>query len=560
MNYIHESLNRKTVLIVDDEPLSIQLLRLQLEEDYSVIVANGGHEALLLIPRAMPDIILLDLIMPDMDGYEVYRAIRMLPELDSVPVLFITVMSDVECETAGLKMGAHDYIHKPFVADLVRLRIKNHLEFSQERGLLLRRSEELQELNKKLQEEIASHHAETLIRNQLERQYNHAQKLESLGILAGGIAHDFNNILTVILGHCYLAAEELIPDKEYTATFKKVEVAAQRAADLCRQMLTYAGKSRIELMKVNLWLLVDDVVKILQAALNKNVIIELDLQPEIPEIMGDSGQIQQIVMNLIINAAEAIGTDNGTIRIVLSRTTIDLDYAQKDALGVSIPPGKYVSLTVSDTGCGMDKETQSRIFEPFFTTKITGRGLGMSAICGIIKSHDGILQLVSTAGVGTTFTVNFPVVAKIDEIVAPIFEPPHEKTGGTVLLVDDEEILRSMGEVLLDAFGFSTITAQNGYEALEVYRSRSSDIDIVLMDLIMPVMGGIETYHELRGIAANLPVIICSGYDEDSIAETITNDPHAGFVHKPYKPKELRDMMIAMMKKCRSSCTQKDAA
>jgi PAS domain S-box-containing protein len=687
----NESVNKKTVLIIDDEPLSVKLLCHQLEEDYTVIVAHGGREALEGIPRTLPDIILLDLIMPDMDGYEVYRAIRLMPALDSVPVLFITVMSDVECETAGLEMGAHDFIHKPFVADLVRLRINNHLAFSQQRSLLARRSEQLQELNRKLEEEIALHRVETLMLKQMERtlseseerfrtvmekipniavqgyaldgtvlfwnraserlydftaeeamganllnliippemkdgvaaairmvkesgepipagelllmkkdgtrvpvfsshalvspvgrqrelfcldidlseqkevekerqrlelQYYQAQKMESLGILTGGIAHDFNNILTVILGHCFLAREELIPVDEYLPVFRKVEVAAERAAELCRQMLTYAGKSPLEQTRLSLWLLVDEVVRMLQSALKKNVVIALDLQPDLPEINGDSGQLQQIVMNLIINASEAIGDINGTIRVTLSRTFIAAEQTETDTFGTIITPGTYVTLEVSDTGSGMDEETQKRIFEPFFTTKSTGRGLGMSAICGIITSHAAFLNCASTRDVGTTFRVSFPVPVAVDnDAPVAVVSAEDEKTGGTILLVDDEEILRSMGETLLEALGFSTITAQDGCEALEIYRSRGSGIDIVLLDLVMPVMGGIETYHELRGINPLLPIIIYSGFDEDSVEEVIKHDPRTGFVHKPYKPEALRKIMIRMMQNCCSSRT-----
>jgi PAS domain S-box-containing protein len=253
-------------------------------------------------------------------------------------------------------------------------------------------------------------------RHQLEQQFQNAQKLENLGLLAGGIAHDFNNILTVILGHCYLVRENFITEQELKATFMKIETAGNRAADLCRQMLTYAGKSSLVHAPVNLWLLIDEVTKMLKASINKNVSIELDLGPNIPVIQGDAVQIQQIAMNLIINAADAIGAASGTVRIVLTKVEFDTIQTAHDALGTVIKPGRYSCLEVTDTGCGMDEATIKRIFEPFFTTKSTGRGLGMSAILGIIKSHEAALQLFSTPGVGTTFKVFFPV--------------PHAQTGG----------------------------------------------------------------------------------------------------------------------------------
>ena len=242
-------------------------------------------------------------------------------------------------------------------------------------------------------------------RRELEQQFQQTQKLESLGVLAGGIAHDFNNILTIILGHCFMAMEESdsgLPSKPHVL---RIESAANRAADLCRQMLTYAGKSPLVQSKVNMWLLLDEMVKMLASVIKKNVTLELDLKRDVPEIKGDNSQIQQIVMNLIINAAEAVGDNSGSIRVALKKTIVQPGQSDTDCLGNVIPAGMYACLEVSDNGCGIDEETQKRIFEPFFTTKFTGRGLGLSAMLGIVKSHNGVLQLSSKPGVGTTFTV-----------------------------------------------------------------------------------------------------------------------------------------------------------
>jgi PAS domain S-box-containing protein len=385
-------------------------------------------------------------------------------------------------------------------------------------------------------------------RRQLEQQFHQAQKLESLGVLAGGIAHDFNNILTVIMGHCYMAREDMLSELNYKSTFKQIETAGNRATELCRQMLSYAGKSPMEQTRVNLSLLLDEVIKMLQAAIKKNVSIELNLECDVPEIKGDTGQIQQIVMNLIINAAEAIGEAHGTIKVVLTKTDLKEYQTESDTFGNTIKVGRYACLEVTDTGCGMDEETQKRVFEPFFTTKFTGRGLGMSAIHGIIKSHDGALQLTSKPGVGTTFKVYIPVPVASDYTVpASTATVLLEETSGTILMVEDEELLRVMGKELLDAYGFTTMTASNGSEALEIYRERGSRIDVILLDLIMPVMGGIEAYHELRKINPTIPIIICSGYGVESVDHAIKNDPNARFMHKPYKPEELRGVLVRMM-------------
>ena len=400
-----------------------------------------------------------------------------------------------------------------------------------------------------LSEDITDRKHAEAERKSLEHQFHQAQKLESLGVLAGGIAHDFNNILTVIMGHCYMAREDMIPKHEFKSAFQKIETAGNRAKELCRQMLTYAGKSPMEQTQFNLWLLVDEVVKMLQAAIKKNVIIELDLKHDIPEINGDTGQIQQIVMNFIINSAEAIGEVNGTIMVALIKMVFEGDETESDTFGTVIKSGEYVCLEVTDTGCGMDEATQKQIFEPFFTTKSTGRGLGMSAIHGIIKSHGGSLQLTSKPGVGTTFKVFFPIppisnYADTDLKVTVL----TEDAGGTILFVEDEELLRVMGKELLDAHGFTIMTASNDSEALEIYRERGSEIDVILLDLIMPVMGGIEAYQELRRLNTTVPIIICSGYGVESIEDVIANDSNAGFMHKPYNPGELRNMLLRMMK------------
>ncbi|MFZ4857527.1 MAG: response regulator [Desulfuromonadaceae bacterium] len=385
-------------------------------------------------------------------------------------------------------------------------------------------------------------------RQQLEHQFHHAQKLESLGVLAGGIAHDFNNILTIILGHCYMAGEDLIPEQDFKATFKQIESAGNRAADLCRQMLTYAGKSPLVQTHVNLWLLVDEVVKMLQAAFRKNVTIELDVKRVVPEIIGDTSQIQQIVMNLIINAAEAIGEANGTIRVALTRVLITGDTVEADAFGTVIGAGGYICLEVTDSGSGMDEETQKRIFEPFFTTKFAGRGLGMSAIHGIVTAHGALLQMTSKPDAGTTFKVFFPVPTTPDTAeTTSATAVTSEKEVGTVLLVDDEQALRNMGTDLLEAMGFTILTAENGHKAVAIYRECGCEIGVVLLDLAMPEMGGIETYHELRKINPLLPVIICSGYNLESVEAVIRDDPHACFVQKPYNPVELRCALTGMM-------------
>jgi len=385
----------------------------------------------------------------------------------------------------------------------------------------------------------------------LERQFQQAQKMESLGVLAGGVAHDFNNILTIILGHCHILRNEMDSGMTLEEHVQQIEAAGSRAVGLCRQMLMYAGQSSQVQARINLCQLVDGVVEMLSSAIKKSVTIELDLERDAPELTGDNVQIQQIVMNLIINAAEAIGDKSGTIKVTLKKTVIQAERSDTDFMGNTIPAGEYACLDVSDTGCGIDKDAEKRIFEPFYTTKATGRGLGMSAILGIVKLHDGALQLSSSPGIGTTIKIYFPLPDKVCVIETSQSAGfvPSARANGAVLLVDDEAALRVIGSALLKAMGFSAITAANGREALEIYSLHKNEVDLVLMDLNMPVMGGIDAYRLLREMSPSIPVVICSGYSVEGIMEEIDSDEYAAVVQKPYKPDQLQNTLITLLDK-----------
>lgn len=400
---------------------------------------------------------------------------------------------------------------------------------------------------------------ESRVREQSERlafeqKLQQTQKLESLGVLAGGIAHDFNNILTIILGHCYVATQEIDSGMSLKSHLQHIESAANRAADLCRQMLAYAGKSALVQTKVDLWLLVDDIVKMLQAAIAKNVTITLDMKRDLPHIAGDTSQIQQVVMNLIINAAEAIGDHNGTIAISLQKVSL-VKELEADIAGNPFAAGVYALLQVSDTGCGMDQETQKRIFEPFFTTKFAGRGLGMSAVLGIVKSHEGFMTLQSSPDAGSTFKVYFPLSRLPEEPpeqdILVAWSAPAVDSKGTILLVDDEAEVRRVGSALLDGLGFNVISVSNGSEALQAFSEGGTGIDLVLLDLIMPEMGGAETYRQLRKLAPTVPVIFLSGSDLEPLLVELKNDPHASALNKPYKPGLLREAVMKYLGEAR---------
>jgi two-component system cell cycle sensor histidine kinase/response regulator CckA len=385
-------------------------------------------------------------------------------------------------------------------------------------------------------------------RLELERNLLQTQKLESLGVLAGGIAHDFNNILTIILGYCLIFKDEVSSDSTQAMYLEKIEEASNRAADLCQQMLTYAGRQEILHVQINLTSLVEDIAKMLHSGIKKNVKLEVD-HANILLIVADSSQIQQVVMNLFINAAEAIGDHNGTIRISLKKIEVLAEQPEIDFSGKAIRAGQYVCLEVSDNGCGMDEATQIRIFEPFYTTKFTGRGLGMSATLGIIKSHDGALQLSTAPGTGTTFKVYLPLATEVtlSKDMPSESQIIPSKSGNTILLIDDEYELRVLGSIRLHNIGYLPITAANGLEALTIFKEQQNEIDLILLDLIMPEMDGVETYHRLREISKTIPIVFCSGCSKSELSIDILNDAHTDFIKKPYKPVQLRSVLHEML-------------
>lgn len=377
------------------------------------------------------------------------------------------------------------------------------------------------------------------------QQLQQTQKLESLGVLAGGIAHDFNNILAIIIGHCSLA--EMNPDQasEHIPTIEK---AADRAAGLCRQMLAYAGKASFTLTQINMAALVDEMVQMLKATTNQNVAIKPDLSTDIPTINGDASQLRQVVMNLIINASEAIGETQGVIHITLTKTAITERQSISDHLSKAIPSGWYACLEVTDTGCGMDEETRRRIFEPFYTTKFTGRGLGMSAVLGIITAHKGALQLTSQPGQGTTFTIYLPIETKEPiggESNEQIASTPWQGSG-TVLLVEDEDQVMLVAKAMLETLGFKVIEASNGREAVDLYQNNSG-ISLVLTDIGMPIMDGYSLFRELKNINPELPIVISSGFGDTVVTSRIPSEEIAGLISKPYRFDQLRDVLKAVV-------------
>ncbi len=373
----------------------------------------------------------------------------------------------------------------------------------------------------------------------LDRQIQHSQKLESLGVLAGGIAHDFNNLLMGILGNAGLALMELPPESPVRRTIERLETAAMRAAELTNQLLAYSGRGKFMVEPVDMNRVIEEMVNLLQAAIPKNVVLRLDLAHELDMIEGDATQLRQIVMNLIMNAAEAIGERSGIITIATGMTYVDRPYLSGTYIDEDLPEGPYSFLEVSDTGCGMDEKIRAKIFDPFFTTKFTGRGLGLAAVLGIVRGHRGTLKVYSEPGRGSSFKILLPAIGGRAANPQQQTDQATIGRGTTVLVVDDEETVRTVARLSLEKCGFGVLTAVDGRECTEIFRENAGRIDLVLLDMTMPHLNGEEAFRELRRIRPDIRVILSSGYNEMDAAGRFSGKGLAGFIQKPYRPVDL---------------------
>ena len=668
-----------SILLVGNSLESMKLLTEILSaEGFAARPAENGEIALASAAAHPPDLILLEIRMPRMEGFEVLRRLKAGDATRDIPVVILSAITEAAERVEGLKLGAVDIVSKPFQAEELLSRIRTHLELSRSRRRLREQADELARGNEQLMSNIAKleRSEKTLKENEsfilsvmdhfpigvavnsidpsvdfsymndnfpkfyrttraaladhgsfwdavyedpetrekikkrvlddcargdpahmrwtgvpitrkgeettyisamnmpipgkklmvstvwdvtdhkraeeaqrsLERQVQQAQKLESLGVLAGGIAHDFNNILMAVLGHAELALDEISPMSPARRSLTEITTAARRAADLCRQMLAYAGKASFALERVGLRDLVEEMAHLLKTAISKKAILNLNLERGLPPIEGDPSQIRQIVMNLLINASEAIGDRSGVITVSVGATRCDEEYLRKTELHDGLSPGLYVHLEVTDTGGGMDAETRSRIFEPFFSTKFAGRGLGLAAVLGIVRAHKGALKVYSEPGKGTTFKMLFPALTETEDVPRSPESPlPAGWQGkGTILLVDDEESLVALGARMLEHLGFTVLTAADGLQAVDLYRERGKEIDLVLMDLTMPHMDGAKAFGELRRLNPDVRVVLASGYSQEDVSARFAGKNLSGVLQKPYTLFKLRESLAGL--------------
>lgn len=369
------------------------------------------------------------------------------------------------------------------------------------------------------------------------------QKLESLGILAGGIAHDFNNLLVGIIGNASLALTELEKNSPITERIEDVLAAGERAAQLTRQMLAYSGKGPFVVERMDLSTQIREGLPLIHMAIPHTVELRLDLADALPGIDADAAQIQQLVMNAIINGAEAIPEGRpGTVSIATRLQNVDDDYLQTHS-GSSkgdLDVGSYVLLEIADTGCGMDEATKAKMFDPFFTTKFLGRGLGLSAVLGIVLGHRGAVEVTSAPGQGTTLRVLLPAAEKKTVPTSPRQKDRLDLSGaGTILVVDDEEIVRRVAREALERYGYTVVQAENGAAGVDAFRREGNRIGCVVLDLTMPVMGGEEALARMKELRKDVPIILTSGFNELEAVRKFDGKGLAGFLQKPYRANAL---------------------
>jgi two-component system cell cycle sensor histidine kinase/response regulator CckA len=511
--------NQETVrvLIAEDDYLVSKMIEGLLEEiGYTVVgEAADGLEAVEMTQSLQPDVVLMDIKMPNMDGIE---ATRRIYESCPTPVVMLTAYDRPELVERASAAGAGAYLVKPpHVREMERTITIAMARF----GDMI----ELRRLNAELQAEITE-------RKQLEAQLLQAQKMEAIGQLAGGIAHDFNNLLTPICGFAELLLEKAPESSEQQEYLRQIRVAAERAAALTGQLRLFTRQAKGERRPLQLNSVVEETHDLLERSIPKGIAIELRLESELWAVEADSSQISQVLMNLGVNARDAM-PDGGTLTLETRNVTLDEEWARAI---LEARPGRYVRLSVSDTGCGMSPEVQARLFEPFFTTKEVGQGtgLGLSIVYGIVKGHKGFINVYSEEGRGSTLHVYLPVIeGAVEEREVEGLELPAGTE--TILLVDDEEMVRALGQAVLEPCGYTVLMAEDGVQALEVYQAHQGEIGLVVLDVIMPQMGGFECLRRLRELDPRVRVLISTGYTARGLAQELVAEGALGVVEKPFQ-------------------------
>lgn len=525
-------MNDICVMVVEDMPeVALDIQDCLKELGYRVLEGGAsGEEAIKIAGKKRPDMVLMDIhLRGKLNGME---AAEQIHTLFDIPVVFLSAYSDNALLLQAKRTGSFGYLIKPF----------DECELHATLQIAIYKSN-MDKERRELQEQ----------RNAIEKAMLKNQKWESLGILAGGIAHDFNNILMTILGNADIAFRDMPADAPGRDCIKEIEKASRRAADLIGQMLAFSGRKTQAAKPVDITEIAKTTTLLLGSLGNRKVAIKMNLGKNLPRILADLAQMREILINLSLNSIEAIGNKKGG-EIIISTT---LEQNGKDALALNtahvcmggndeLTDKPCVVLTVTDNGCGMDKGALAKIFDPFFSTKITGRGLGLAAVFGIVRSHGGTIIVQSNLGNGSTFKILFPV---LDEKSSSLRTNPAVKEmsysckGGTILVVDDESQVGNLARGIVERLGYKALLAFDGQQALEIFEKNKNEISCVLLDLTMPIMGGGETFNKLRMLQSDVKVILSSGYEEEEAIHRFGAELPTAFIQKPYCLKALREIL-----------------
>ncbi len=519
------------ILAIDDKTdnlISISALLKMMLPDCEVITANSGPQGIFEAETQLPDSILLDIKMPDMDGYEVCRQLKRNDRTKHIPVIMISaIYTDSKDLALGLDTGADAYLAKPIDEYVLVAQVKTALRVKAAEDKLRRHKEDLEEIvqkrtaeliqiNQQLRKEIDEHQSEKERNKSLESQLRRSQKMEAIGTLTGGIAHDFNNILFPIFGYTQMLLEDAPPKGDLRNGLTQIMKGAERARDLVTQILTVSRQQEQITRPLRPHLIIKEVVKLMHSSLPSTIKIRQDIDKNCGMIMADPTQVHQIAMNLITNAFQAMADTGGELSITLK--PIELTPAQLKT--PSMTPGKYICLAVKDSGPGMDRKIQERIFDPYFTTKKKGRGtgLGLSIVNGIVESHRGQIELFSQPGQGAEFNIYLPTIK--EQPTKSVGKKGKLQRGNEhTLLVDDQKSIINVEKQMLEHLGYRVTACTSPVDALKQFSERPDTFDLVITDLTMPDMTGDILATKLMNHRGDIPVILSTGFSESMTQE-----------------------------------------
>jgi two-component system cell cycle sensor histidine kinase/response regulator CckA len=521
---------RVNVLVVDDKHENLLALESILKSpELNVVRAASGNEALAALLEGDFACILLDVQMPGMDGFELARIIRGDNRTRLIPIIFSSGHQRAQTDIfKGYETGAVDYLLKPLDPIIVRSKVhvfaelyRKDVALQSARSAVAEYARELQNSNVELEKRVADRMKEL---SSSQTQIAQLQKMDAIGSLAGGVAHDFNNVLAAINMYCDLAQDEIKMDdieapERVIGAINEIRSVASRGAALTRQLLIFSRKQIVQPRNVKLNDIVDGMLRMLIRLIGANIQVSTKLEQQLDLIRADPSQIEQVILNLVVNARDAMAM-GGQITIETANIYLKKDFTD---LHLQAQPGPHVVLIVSDTGSGMDETARAHLFEPFFTTKPIGKGtgLGLSTVYGIVKQTNGSIWVDSEIGKGTVFKIYFPTVE--GSFVIPETATHIKNTGAnpseTILLVEDDERLRSLYAKALMRRGYRVMTASNGKEALEAVAGQLGKINLLITDVMMPVMGGVELTRRALDIEPRLQILFMSGYANEPVDE-----------------------------------------